>query len=109
MEKRKTVEIPEELMEEEWKSNKVVIKRLTLGENMKIRDEATNISIKNDGVNGTLRQEVAIVEKLNKSIVEAPWKVGDRGIVANLDGVLGEWLLSEVQEFGTFPVKKKKT
>lgn len=95
-------------MEKEWKDNKVIIKRLSLGENMKIRDEAMKVAIKNNGVDGTLSQEIAIVEKINKSVVEAPWETGNRKVVFDLDSALGEWILQEIQEFNSFPEKKKE-
>ena len=109
MEKRKQLELPKELMEPDWKTNKVVIKTMTLGENMRIRDEATSVAMTKTGGTASISQEVAVIEKINKSVVEAPWKVNDRKTIADLDNAVGEWLLAEIQEFQQIPEKKKET
>lgn len=107
VEKRKELEIPEELMEEEWKSNKVVIKRLSYGEFLRTRDEAARIKIHNSGMDGTVKQEIAAIGLLVKAIVEAPWQVNSPAALADLDANLGTWLSNEVNDFISVKLKKK--
>lgn len=107
VEKRKVLEIPEELMDSDWKSNSVTIKKLSFGEQMRIRDEASKIKVSDGGVDGTINQEVAMVSYIVKSVVEAPWKINDNKSVADLDGAFGNWLLGEIQDFNSFSIKKK--
>lgn len=107
MEKRKTVEIPDELMESDWKTNKVVIKRLTYQENLRVRDEASRIRISESGASGTVSQEAAALGMLLKAIVEAPWQTKNVNVYANMDAGLGNWLTIEVNDFNSVQLKKK--
>ena len=109
MEKRKEVEIPKELMESDWKTNKVVVKRLTFGEQMRIRDDATKINLKGGEVKGTVNQEIAMVSTIVKGVIEAPYKIGDASIVRDLDGAFGQWVLGEVQDFNKVSEKKNES
>ena len=105
--KTKELELPEEWMEKEWKSNKVKIKILSGREAYGIRDEASNLKITDGGIKGEFSQEAALIGTVAKFVTEAPWKVNDRTTVANLPEPILNWLQEEYAEMRTFPEKKK--
>jgi len=109
MQKTREIEIPVEFMEDDWKSNKVVIKRMTFGEQMRVRDQATNIKIKGKEVDGSVNQEIAFVSTLTLSITKAPWKINDNAVIRDLDGALGNWLLKQLDGFNTIEEGKKNS
>lgn len=112
VQKRKELHIPKEFMEPEWKEDKVVIKRLKLGESLRMQDRASDIRISDAGMAGKVSQEVAMIEMLSMSVIEAPWvmpkEIKDRrSIIAELDSGLGMWLLIECKNFNSINLKKK--
>lgn len=106
-EKRKVVEIPEEFMDSAWVTNKVTIKRFKYRERLQISDEGANMKMTAEGFTAKPSSEAIGLSTLVKAIVEAPWPVGNVGVVADLDWQLGQWLLDEINQFNSTDVKKK--
>ena len=88
-ERRKEFEIPQELCDPEWKTNKVVIKNLTGRIGMRMRDESGG----KEGIAATL--------SLLYSVIEAPWKVNDRDVLLDLDMRVFTILAKEVKDFNS--------
>ncbi len=96
MEKRKELTIPSGLMESDWKSDKVVIKRPTGGDLMRVRDESQG------------KEGIAVILTVRGTVIEAPWKVNDSTAIQNIDGGLFLWLVKEIEAFINFSNEEKK-
>ena len=110
-EERYTVEIPEELMDKygkSWGSNKVTFRTLGIGESMRISDQALSVNAKQDKTAKVqYNREIAVVDTINRSVVEAPWKVNDKLVAARIPKPLAEWLLEVIENGGGLDEKKK--
>lgn len=108
MEKRKTVEIPVELMEPEWKTNTVVVKRLLGPERWDINDEAANLRVSESGASARPSQKTLIAGYILRGVVEAPWPVRDIGAVNSLDQEMWDFLREEIDSINMTLRKKKE-
>ena len=108
MEKTKVLEVPAEFMEDNWKSGKVTIKRLSYSERLDLSDEAMNLRVTDAGVSAKPSQKSIALGTILKAVIEAPWQIQSAGAVLSLDWQLGDWLLNEINSFNTLSVKKKE-
>jgi len=110
------VQIPAELFElanknfkKNWQDDKVVIKLLEYGDNLKIK----RASIKIRGIPGnrnlTADMSAADWESLTilYGVVSAPWGANSMEAIEHLPTPIGDWIRSEVEKFNTLEVKKK--
>lgn len=107
MQKVKILEIPAELVEPTWQTNKVTIRRLKYHEKMKIVDEAVPATLTGREVHARVSQETIAVSTIVKAVEEAPWPIKNPEIIRELDWALGEWLLKEIDELNSLSSKKK--
>lgn len=107
MEKRKQIEIPSELMDDGWSTNKVTIKRFKYRERLQISDEGANIKMTDTGLTAKPSTEAIALSTIVKAVVEATWATGNVGVVADLDWQLGQWLIEEINTFNSTDIKKK--
>jgi len=109
----KDLEIPKEMMEETWQTNKVKIKKWTLGIRNEILDEVSKLKPNpaTKSVSTEIQGGFSQLLIMLRCTVEAPWKVGDISAVRDLDPLFGDWLYSEITEFngsGGRPSKKSQ-
>jgi len=113
----KELVIPEELFELAktefevgWQDDKVTIKRLRYGDNLRIQKQAMNIT-GTPGVAASARADINPEEfqatTILKGVVKAPWGANNLKAILDLPPFIGEWIKSEIEEFNTLETKKK--
>jgi len=97
--KTKSLEIPKEFMEEEWQTNKVKIRKWNTQIRNEIIDQVTEFNAQK-GQQGAAKLQGGFSQILiiTKCIIEAPWKVGDVGVVKTLSTNIGDWVYKEITE-----------
>ena len=95
-ERRIELEIPAELMEAEWTTNKVVIRNMTGRIGNRVRDESNG----KEGIAGALT--------LLYTIESAPWQTNNKDVLLDLDIRLYTWLAENVRDFNSLAEEKKK-
>jgi len=107
------LEIPQNLMESEWKSNKVVLTEYDTEMAGKIKSAGIRANISNAGLNGAVNLEALVVESIRVGVIEAPWVVSgasveeQRRVIAKLRNKLTSWIFRELEEMNEVPDKKK--
>ena len=97
--KTKELEIPKEFMETEWQTNKVKIKKWTLGIRNEILDQTSEYTTRaGKSVDSKIKGGFIQILTIAKCTVEAPWSVGNVGVVNELDPQLGDWIYKEMSE-----------
>ena len=97
--KTKELEIPKEFMEEEWQTNKVKIRKWTLGIRNDILDQTSEYTTRaGKNVDSKIKGGFIQILTIAKCTVEAPWSVGNVGVVNELDPQLGDWIYKEITE-----------
>ena len=112
----KEVKIPEEIFElansrfkKGWTEDKVVIKLLEYGDNLKI--QRASMKIKGIPGNRALTADVSAPDwqamTILLGVVQAPWEVNNMQAIEHLPTPLGEWVRDQIDKFNTLEVKKK--
>jgi hypothetical protein len=112
----KQIQIPEDLFElsnkefdKNWTDDKVVIKRMLYGDELKIQ----RASMKIKGIPGQkfLTADVSAPDwqamTIFLGVSSAPWGAGSMKNIEALPGPVGNWVKTQVEEFNTLEVKKK--
>ena len=97
--KTKELEIPKEFMETEWQTNKVKIRKWSLGIRNEILDQTTEY-VTRAGKNVDSKTKGGFIQILTiaKCVTEAPWNVGSVGVINELDPQLGDWIYKEISD-----------
>lgn len=108
----KALEVPEELRENEWTSNKVKIKKWTLGIRNKIMGECSKIKIipgvKSSNVPQDFDYTKYQILAIFHCVHEAPWVTGKIETIADLSPELGDWVFGEISTFNEGDIKNSK-
>ncbi len=97
--KTKELEIPKKFMETEWQTNKVKIRKWTLGIRNEILDQTTEyVTRAGKNIDSKTKGGFTQILTIAKCTVNAPWGVGSVGIVNELDPQLGDWIYKEMSE-----------
>lgn len=98
--KTKEIVIPAEMMEQEWQTNKIKIRKWNLSIRGQIIDEVTKVTATSrHDFKADLATGFTQILVITKCILEAPWKVGDITTIGELEPALGDWLYSEINKF----------
>ena len=105
----KVLEVPEALRQNEWTSNKVKIKKWTLGIRNKIMGECSKVVIIPGTRSNNTPQEFKYTTYQILTILhcthEAPWVVGQIEAIADLSPELGDWVFGEISAFNEGDIK----
>jgi len=99
IEKERVIEIPKELIEPSWNTNKVKIKRWTAGIRATANNESWVMKITpgqkefKDVVFDASRYQLVL---FLHQVVEAPWLVGNVGVVNELDPAIIDLVSNEI-------------
>jgi len=112
----KEIQIPAELFElankefdKGWEDDKVEIKRMLYGDELKIQ----RASMKIKGIAGQkiLTADVSAPDwqamTIFLGVTKAPWGVDSMQNIEALPGPIGNWVKGQIEEFNTLEVKKK--
>jgi hypothetical protein len=95
----KDLEIPKEFMCPEWQTNKVKIRKWSLGIRNEILDQTSEFTAKTGrAVDSKIKGGYTQILTLIKCVVEAPWKIGDISAVNEFDTQFGDWLYEQISE-----------
>ena len=98
--KTKELEIPKELMEEEWQTNKVKIRKWNTQIRNEIIDQVTEFNAqKGKQISTKLQGGFSQILIVTKCILEAPWQVGGIGSIGELAPEVTDWLYGEITTF----------
>lgn len=103
------IEILAHFMEPEWKTNFIVVKRLSYKEKLRVQDESTHLSIVGKSLKTDLSSSAATFGTIIKAVIEAPWGAGNVEATYALDGELGTWVSEQVNNFNTTSEEKKNS
>ncbi len=105
----KDLEVPEELRQNEWTSNKVKIKKWTLGIRNKIMGQCSKVKIIPGVKSNNTPQEFDYTTYQILTILhcvhEAPWVTGKIESIADLSPELGDWIFGEISTFNEGDIK----
>ena len=112
----KVIQIPKDLFEmansvfeKGWQEDKVEIKRLLYGDNLKIQ----RASMKIKGIPGQklLSADISAPDwqaiTILLGVAKAPWGAKSMAAIELLPTPVGEWVRDEIEKFNTLEVKKK--